>query len=145
MEESTHDPLNVQIWIHQSNLLWSRLQTITAIQVGAFTGWYFLREKNLCMANGLLGLAILLIICVGFLMYRDTRYMDHFGSTILPSSIRNAFPRGRDVGYFLLGVLALSNVILLLSSLQCRDTQSPPPSSPAQSCPAIQTGVSSPP
>ena len=136
---------NTLLWIHQSNLLWSRLQTISAIQVGAFTGWYFLREKNICMANGLLGLAIILIICVGFLMYRDARYMDHFGSTILPESIRNAYPRGRDVGYFLLGVLALSNLILLLSSLQCKGTQPPPPSSPAQSNPSIQTGASSPP
>lgn len=112
------DSDRVLLWIHQSNLLWSRLQTISAIQVGVFTGWYFLRGSELWLANCLLGFAIALLILFIFVMRRDIQYMDGFGATIIDALPSKPVLRGRVSAYILLSVLGLANLLLLILSPQ---------------------------
>lgn len=138
------DPLKVQLWIHQSGLLWSRLQTISAIQVGALAGWWFLRDKELWLSNGLLVAAVALIGLVWGLMERDIKYMDAFGATIR-QEVPEASLSGRGIGRVLLGVLILVNLILLASSCRCRDKQETPKTPMTPSSHQEASGLYSPP
>ena len=116
--------LNVQIWIHQSNLLWSRLQTISAIQVGAFTGWYFLRGKDLWLANSLLILTILLLILFVPIFYRDIYYLKKFRieDEKKKTGVKR-FIRGRYAPYALLIILGISNLLLLFLAPQSQESK----------------------
>jgi len=107
----SRDTNHIQLWIHQSNLLWSRLQTVSAIQVGAFTGWYFLKENDPCLAFLLVGLAFFLTLLVVGIVNRDVAYLDAFGE-----SIRRQVPKswisGRGCAYGVLLLLLTSDIIL---------------------------------
>ncbi len=136
------DPLKVQLWIHQSGLLWSRLQTVSAIQVGAFTGWYFLRGIEVGLSTLLMALALLLTLFMSGIVCRDIAYLDAFGS-----SIKAQVPKGRISGrgcaYALLVLLLLSNLILALSPLLCLRGQ--PPQEHSEEKPAtLQTPIDTP-
>jgi hypothetical protein len=48
----------VNLWVHQNTLLWSRMQTLTALQVAVLGGWYFsilatllVAPSSLCLSH----------------------------------------------------------------------------------------------
>ena len=116
----------VSLWIHQSNLLWSRLQTISAIQVGTFAGWYFLREKEPCLSNSLLILTTILLVLFVPIFYRDIYYLKRFSieAEKNKTGIKKII-RGRHVPYLLLLILGVSNVLLIFQETQPQELKPP--------------------
>jgi hypothetical protein len=104
---------------YQSNLLWSRLQTISAIQVGAFTGWYVLRDKELALANGALIFASLLTIAVWLIVYRDSQYLKKYEGDI-PTGVSGI--SGKIMAHVIFSILLAANIFLLALSL-CPQSQ----------------------
>ena len=92
-------------WNNQSNLLWSRLQTISLIHSGALAAWYVVRNE--WFADYLVYVAILLTAFIALIMFRDAQYMD-----AARAKIGNAFPTPKcDLPLGRIGALA---VILVL-------------------------------
>ena len=48
----------VNLWVHQNNLLWSRLQTLTALQLPMLGGWYYFYFRGKSDANTALALLV---------------------------------------------------------------------------------------
>ena len=57
--------------LHQDTLLWSRVQTLIAIQSGTLAGTYFLQSSNRPMAIVLMCLGIALTLLLFFIMLHD--------------------------------------------------------------------------
>ena len=78
--EKKLDPKSADtLWASQSTLLWSKLQTISAVEVGTLVGAYYLWKGN---ETGFLILLLLIanwfLFLTWLLMLRDWTYLDHF-------------------------------------------------------------------
>ena len=99
--------------IHQDSLMWSRLQTIGVVQVGALSAAYALQcEKWLSLSIILLG--IMLTLLVFFLLKRDE--LVRTANEKLLCGLNFTRPRrwyaplkGREVAWIIVGVLLLSD------------------------------------
>jgi len=106
----------VKIWMQQSQLFWSRLQTISALQTGILVGWYKLANDP-CLRIGILLMGIILSALILFIMRRDTKYMkkmEELAKNEFPTAndCKDA-PTGRQCGYAIVAVLILADLILL--------------------------------
>jgi len=79
----------VSLWINHTNLLWSRLQTASAIEAGVLAAAYQIHDLHKYWASILLIVAVLLLIGVLLLMTRDVQHLDAFKKS---SDDGNAIP-----------------------------------------------------
>lgn len=105
------------LWINQSNLFWSRLQTVSAIEAGTLAAVYTLwNDKHKIILILISILAIWLLCLVGLLMTRDEKYLKLFEA---PALIKrpDGILKGRDVGYLILFSLMVINFFIVLITL----------------------------
>ena len=122
----------ITLWINQSNLLWSRLQTASAIEAGSLAAAYNILPSHKCWSVALLIAASLLLFGVLLLMMRDVQYLDAIrkytaADVVIPKPAKRMWswdawktddtgsfdPRefgGRHVGFFSIVLLILINV-----------------------------------
>ena len=108
-----------KVWAEQSKMLWSRLQTVTAIQTGVFAAWYFMRDKNFFLAPATVCLGMFLTTMILLIMQRDTVYLDFYRNEFVrqpPKPIGEDYS-GRSLGFFMIKVLLVANALLLMKSL----------------------------
>jgi hypothetical protein len=66
----------VKYWLEQSKFMWSRLQTISALEVAIVGGWYVLIDgKHSNFALPLLLSGTVFMAMLGLLVKRDIQYM----------------------------------------------------------------------
>jgi len=112
----------VKLWMEQSRLYWSRLQTATALHTGVLVGWYYLqRDKDSpALALFLLCAGILLSILILVIMWRDTRYMDAMrkkaGEDVFPYP-KCRLPIGGCCGALIIIFIMLAELCLLMIGL----------------------------
>lgn len=107
-----------KLWMEQSKLFWSRLQTAALIQTAVFAAWYQLEDNIL--RNGVLILGGILLILVALIMWRDGSVSNIYKERI---GIKNHFPWGRLFGFMMIISLIFSNLVLLLFPFQSHTTQ----------------------
>jgi hypothetical protein len=104
------------LFIHQNGLMWSRTQTMQAVQLAGLAGAYGVRTKPL-LALAILLLTVLLTLLVFGLLRRDMLLRHHFESYV--PGLRWDIPRrwyaplkGSETTWaFLLILLALDGVM----------------------------------
>lgn len=110
----------VKLWMEQSKLFWSRLQTAAAIQTGTFVGFYKISTSDKVgihfLNYPLLTLAIGLLVLIIRIMMKDAEYSD-----ALARSSGFSFPApenrnraGKYSGYCIMFCCILSNLFLFL-------------------------------
>ncbi len=67
MEDSDY----LALWIHQSKLMWSRLQTLTVVNFAVFGAWWKFEIKEILWFGALFNVLIL------FAIIRDSNYMSY--------------------------------------------------------------------
>jgi len=67
----------LSFWLEQNRLMWSRMQTIMAIEAGVLIGWYELWTKEYYDLSFVLLLAgSVILVAISQLTERDAEYMD---------------------------------------------------------------------
>jgi hypothetical protein len=133
----------ISLWINHINLLWSRLKTASAIEGASLAAAYKIYgEKHIVWAVILLVVATLLLFGVLLLMMRDVQYVDAIKTSVNQSCSIPEPPikesrwhvwktarekddkcfewekiGGRQVGFLMIVVLMLSNVIAIICFL----------------------------
>jgi uncharacterized membrane protein len=109
----------VKLWMEQSRLFWSRLQSVTALHTGVLAGWYIIKKDNnewLWLAPFLLALGILLSAFILVIMCRDGQYMnamrDKAGVDIFPHPNCRC-PVGRVCGITMVLLLMAVEAVLM--------------------------------
>lgn len=106
----------VKLWMEQSKLFWSRLQSLAAIQTGSYVAWWTVldSEKNQGISFFIPILGVSLTGLIMAIMDRDAAYME-----TLKNDARESFPHtrresgtGRLCGKFIGWTLLSSNLIL---------------------------------
>lgn len=105
-------------WLKTSYQMWSRIQTVTAIEAGTLVGWYSLQKSgDSALALALLLFAMLLLICMSLLMFRDGQYMCAFEDACGTDFPRVAKPLiglgGRDIATWLPVGVGVLNLLIL--------------------------------
>ncbi len=131
-----------EFWRHHSNLLWSRVQTATAIEVAILAGWFNITDKSLFSEyrSWLLCLGIVLLLLVMLLMARDAQYMA-VAEQIRDNGIPQPLPpilglRGRQIAILAAVILIGVNVVLLARSCCITSKIVNQPTSAASSAPS---------
>jgi len=76
----------LQLWMHQSNLFWSRIQTAIAIQGAIIGAWYLLFKDNgplKPLSHFVLLGGVSLSIGLILIMSRDKEYLDKFSTSAI--------------------------------------------------------------
>ena|SRR3990167_3217774 len=107
----------VSFWQAESKLMWSRIQTASAIEAGTLAGWYKIRaDKHLGPAVAILIVGAILLVIVSLLMKRDSQYMDaceKIAGSRIPKPAPPLFGlSGRLIAVGLPLLLAICNIIL---------------------------------
>lgn len=91
----------LELWMHQNNLLWNRLQLIAIVQAGVLVGfWHLAHEKNAPLqAIFLAALGWWLSVLTCCILERDIAYRERVRAVLkecLPESMRDSEtgPRG---------------------------------------------------
>lgn len=117
-DERRRDLLN--LWTHQSTLLWSRVKVLSTIEVAALAAWYHLSHRGELFLSylTLIAASVLLILLLG-IMYRDVRYMSLIEEeNLFPRPKDTVFlPRGRTLARMIAGVLIAVNIVLLCTTM----------------------------
>lgn len=118
----------VKLWMQQSQLFWSRLQTTSVLHSGVLIGWYKLETDDKSdLKSMILLLGIWLSIFLIAIMYRDSQYMEAMKAKAKGFSMTNpnelkedAFPHlnknslsGRACGYFIVATFPVVEIFLL--------------------------------
>ncbi|MDQ8209545.1 hypothetical protein QEH52_18615 [Coraliomargarita sp. SDUM461003] len=111
------------LWIHQSNLLWSRLQTLVAINVATVGGFWATKENCFSILLPVIALRVNYIIFRA--ANRDSDYLRHCREKVkeqnksdpLEVSLGCESFRGGQVLGLLKSLLLLINIVLLVCSL----------------------------
>ena len=105
-----------RLWMQQSQLFWSRLQTAALLHSGVLVGWYKLRDAEPILNRGLLALGIFLSVFVVAIMVRDSQYMDK-----MKKLAGNTFPKtgkgahyGRVCGFIIVLTFPVLELLLLV-------------------------------
>jgi hypothetical protein len=108
----------VKLWMQQSQLFWSRLQTVAALHTGVLLGWYKSRSEVL-LKMGILTVGMILSVLVFIVMLRDGFYMDRFAK-LANASGEDLCPKiggrwiGRVCGLLFVGILMFAELGLLI-------------------------------
>ncbi|MDO8609357.1 MAG: hypothetical protein Q7R95_02325 [bacterium] len=109
----------VNLWMQQSQLFWSRLQTATALHTGILVVWFYLSKDEdwSWLSPFLLGLGIVLSSLILIIMWRDGKYMDAMkdkaGKEVFPHP-KCKCPIGRFCAAIMLVILMVVEVCLLV-------------------------------
>lgn len=105
----------VKLWMQQSQLFWSRLQSAALLHTGILAGWYTIKNNHPRLGIGLLALGFAISFFLLFIMRRDGQYMDS-----IRNRAPNAFPwtgadapNGRLCGMIIVGLLMLCELTLI--------------------------------
>lgn len=107
----------VTLWAQQSQLFWSRQQTLSLIHTGLIGAWYLARDEWYHVFAPVFG--VILSIPLAVIMYRDTQYM-----SALEVKAGCCFPNvgkpnysARSAAMCILGVLVFSQILLFSISI----------------------------
>ena len=103
-----------KLWMTQSQLFWSRLQTAALLHSAVLAGWYGAKDHPR-MRMALLGLGIILSCLLMMLMGRDAHYMEEMrkrADETFPDPEKHHIP-GRKCGFAIVIILTLAEVVLL--------------------------------
>jgi hypothetical protein len=106
----------VKFWLEESKLMWSRVQTVSALEAATVGGWYATKsDPNLGLAIMGVGTFLMLLICL--LMKRDAQFM-HACQAIagdkMPPVAKPLFGlRGRHIAVIIPIVLVLANAFAI--------------------------------
>lgn len=90
-------------YLHQDHLMWSRIQTVIAVQAGSLGGAYTIRQDSPYIAVLLMVLGVILTVLLYFLLKRDEQIRDviekFMGSPfpLIPEPSWPALLRGRSI------------------------------------------------
>lgn len=117
----------LKFWLEQSELMWSRVQTIAVIEASTLGAWYVLiLAEKFHLARAILLVGLLLLIAVSLLMLRDGQYMNACEKEAGYNFPNVAKPflglKGRYIAFGIPLALALVNIMLLIfeSALICK-------------------------
>jgi hypothetical protein len=111
----------VKLWMQQSQLFWSRLQTAALLHSGVLVGWHSLPSTECVMKRGMLFLGIFLSVFLIAIMVRDGQYMEKLkalAGTDFPETGKAA-PKGRMCGYIIVTTFPVIELFLLLVYENC--------------------------
>ena len=115
-------PLEIEylkLWMEQSKLFWSRLQSAAVLHTAVLAGWYTLGPTHPRLRCALLFLGLILSVFLLAIMVRDARYLDSLrgkvGALHFPYTGSDN-PKGRDCGYIIVGILMVAEVALMFRS-----------------------------
>ena len=107
----------VTLWAQQSQLFWSRQQTLALIHTGLIGAWYFARDEWYHLFAPIFG--TILSIPLAVIMYRDTQYM-----SALEVKAGGCFPNvgkpnysARGAALCILGTLVFAQILLFSISV----------------------------
>ena len=101
-------------WSKQSEMLWSRLQTVSAIEAGTIAAIYQLwKDDQKVFLVVTLIFASCLIFLISLLMVRDGAYLEAFRDKAGIDRPKG-FLRGRVIGYVMMFSLIVVNLLLVL-------------------------------
>jgi hypothetical protein len=114
-DETTPEIEYARMWMQQSQLFWSRLQTAAILHSGVLAAWYKLPEDSV-LKTGVLCLGIFLSVFIIAIMVRDSQYMKEMrrrAGKSFPDTGKDA-PHGRTCGYIIVSVFPIIELLILL-------------------------------
>lgn len=109
----------LNLWMQQSQLFWSRLQTATALHTAVLTGWYFIKPEEKILKISLLGIGIVISGLILRIMIRDSQYMEAMkekSKDDLHWPPQSCFG-GRRCGYLLVIVFIIIEFTLIIKTI----------------------------
>ncbi|MBI1811645.1 MAG: hypothetical protein HY035_11565 [Nitrospirae bacterium] len=112
----------IAFYLHQDRLMWSRVQTIVAVQGAVLGATYSLRKYDYFVWCGILALGVMLTVLIFFVMKRDQQVRDE-----IAEQIGNSFPlipppkwpalRGRFAIFLIVVILVGTDIALAIGML----------------------------
>jgi hypothetical protein len=106
----------LNIWIEQSKLLWSRLQTASVIEGATLAGWYQVRTVGL-LPQIVLVFGTLLLFILALIMRRDVAYLcaaKRKAGDLLPCPPECCGMSGRRLALLAISLLIIGNLLLAI-------------------------------